>query len=146
MCVYTYVRAPLSMFPIFLGIIHPGVNMYLQGNAPLAGVVQKIMNYSSVYTAEGWHRGGCFWRDLLLSAPFLCKQLSSTFLISPFNNFFHRLPLSQLDKVAHDSKLLSCLNSHLLILPGPASPWASAVPGGKRPNPGPGLEYLSHSV
>lgn len=79
--------------------------MYLQGNAPPAGVVQKIMNYSSVYTAEGWHRGGCFWRDLLLSAPFLCKQPSSTFSVSPFNNFFHRPPLSQLDKVAHDSKL-----------------------------------------
>lgn len=103
MCVCACVRAPLSTFPIFLH--YPGVNMYLQGDAPPAGVVQKIINYSSVYTAEGWHRGGCFWRDLLLSAPFLCKQPSSTFSVSPFNNFFHRPPLSQLDKVAHDSKL-----------------------------------------
>lgn len=49
MRVYTYVQAPLTTFPILLVIIiHIGVNMYFQRNAPPAGVVQKIMNYSSV--------------------------------------------------------------------------------------------------
>lgn len=119
------VWVPPSKFSVFLGIIHVWVNfLYFQKHTPPAVVAQKIIDYSTFWTAEGWHERDC-----------ISREISFFPLFSSINNRAQPFPPISIQQLPSQTSissiiateqggtqlqtLLSFLNSRLLILTGP---------------------------